>query len=35
VAVTAAWGSNPIEDDNDDEASVVSLDEEEDIDIGC
>jgi hypothetical protein len=34
AAVTAAWGNDPIEDDNDDEASVVSLDEEEDMDIG-
>ena len=33
AAVTAAWGNDPIEDDNDDEASVVSLDEEEDMDI--
>ena len=34
AVVTAAWGNDPIEDDNNDEASVVSLDEEEDMDIG-
>jgi len=34
AAVMAAWGNDPIEDDNDNEASVVSLDEEENMDIG-
>jgi hypothetical protein len=34
AVVTAAWGNNPIENDNDDKASVMSLDEEEDIDVG-
>ena len=32
AAVMVAWGNDPI--NNDDEASVVSLEEEEDMDIG-
>jgi len=34
TAVMVAWGNDPIEDDNDDKASAVSLDKEEDMDIG-
>jgi len=36
AAVTAAWGNNSIEDDgdDDDEVSVMNLDEEEEMDIG-
>jgi len=36
VAVMAAWGNNSIEDDgdDDDEVSVMNLDEEEEMDIG-
>jgi hypothetical protein len=29
-----AWGNDPIKDDDDDEASVANLDEEEEMDIG-